>query len=113
MADATTVTVPSVNAGGLNNWSYLTDLIIAARAAASQPPLPQFTATTIRYLPDKDNGVDKIYMTTDPKSAAEGRVLSPDEPFEDSGFPGSGVSTRKWFVKSDAGAAKLDILMEY
>lgn len=111
MGYATTVVVPAVNAGGLNNWTYLVDLIVAARAAAGQVKLPQMTHTTIRYQPDKDNA-GLVFMTTEPNSLAEGKVLSADETFEDSGFSGSGVSARKWYVKSQNGTEKLDILME-
>lgn len=111
MGYATVVTIPAVNAGGINNWTNLTDLIIAARVAAGQPALPQFTHTTIRYQPDKDNA-GLVFMTTEPTSLAEGKVLSADETFEDSGFSGSGVSTRKWYVKSQNGTEKMDILME-
>jgi len=110
-SDATTVVVPAVNAQGINNWTYLTDLIDAARAAAGQPALFQHTAILIRYVADKDN-VGNIFFTTDPTSLAEGQILAAQEVLEDVGMIGAGVSTRKYYVKSANGTERLDVLME-
>lgn len=105
MADTTTVVPPNAT------WGYLADLVTAARAAAGQIPLYQFTATTIRYIADKDNAT-RIFFTTDPTSPAEGYPRLAEEILEDSGFPGAGVSVRKWYVMGN-GVAKLDVIMEY
>lgn len=103
MSWATTVTVPAV-------WTYLPDLVVAARLAAGQVPLPEMSAIRIIYAADKDNTV-RIFRTTDSLSLAEGQGLLAEEVWDDVGTPGNSESLRNWFVKSSTGVEKLDVEM--
>lgn len=103
MSWTTVVVVP-------NTFTYLFDLVTAARLAASQIPLPEASAVRIIYSADKDNA-GRLFRTTDPTSAAEGQTLLAEEVFDDEGSAGAAKSLREWFFKSENGTDKLEVQM--
>lgn len=103
MPDTTVITVAD------GNWNYLANLVIAARVAASQPPLPEMTARTIIYTADKDNAA-RLFRISDPLSGGEGEPLLAEESWTDEGVSGDHKSLRVWYLKGTIGD-KLEVAM--
>lgn len=103
MSWTTIITVPNTN-------TYLYDLVVAARLAASQVPIPEGSAIRIIYTADKDN-TGRIFRVTEHTSAAEGQPLLAEESWDDEGSAGASHSLREWFVRSENGTDKLEIEM--
>lgn len=103
MSWTTVITVP-------NTFTYLPDLVAAARIAASQIALPEYSAVRIIYTSDKDN-TGRIFRTTDSLSLAEGQPILAEESWDDEGSAGASHSLREWFVKSENGTDKLEVQM--
>lgn len=79
-------------------WTYLVDLIVAARAAQGLIPLPQTTAFQTTYRAATGNDANKIEFTTDPKGNAVAKALLAEESFEE--FYDHQTSLRNWYVRT-------------
>lgn len=100
-ADTTKVTIDSAGA-----WLYVYDLVVAARAAAGQIPIPTSAARRLTFLAKVD-----MRLTTDALSGAEGILLDADIPhMQESGIGPAGEDLRKWFIK---GVGVFEVTQEY
>jgi len=76
------------------NFTYLVDLMNAARVAAGQIPLFQTTAHKIEYFSKRTN-TDIIEFSTEPDIVS--KFILPEASFEE--FYDTQSSLRNWFVR--------------
>lgn len=91
MSSATEVTCTAA-------FVYLPTLVDAARIAAAQNPLPEYTAFQITYLAKVGNATD-VEFTTDPHIGIVCKSLAAGEEFIE--FYDNEASLRNWHVRGD------------
>lgn len=100
-ADTTKVAINSAGA-----WVHLYGLVVAARVAANQPPIPTSAARRLTFLASA-----ALRLTTDPTPNPVGILLDVDIPYsQESGIGPCGEDIRKWYIK---GVASLEVTQEY